>query len=1155
MPALDIADEAFDLLFYTYLTNRHKWLRHKNNNDDDDDGNDNNNNNILACDHPYLTNAGSITSGKRLEHFLQALGNHETPYYDNKKRTEFNDNERMRKADAKAGRPSSIPSEEDLKKREEIDRRRYGQMLDGLLSDGSESEGSDEDEKELEEAVFRAANTAGSPVTSAREINALRPSATSIDYNANSSDTTTSNGATTTSTSFKPEAANHGLDDGFFSRLGSLLKNSLSTSGRGGDGNHQQHQGTSSSSNNNLSFMTNSTNTTTTMSKEDERRLTDLKGRYYYDKFQFTPLDFQSHYQLRKSYIEGLLWNLQYYYKGCVSWEWYYPYHYGPMLSDLVDVDEMLSEISFDDKLGEPLKPYEQLMGCLPPSSAYLLPKPYRWLMKDKTSPIKEFYPESFTVDMNGKRWPWEAVVLLPFIDSERLIGSARSLVKDDMLTEEERRRNEPGDVIVLTHDESLVGKTVAPMSIAGKDNETSEALPGLECFGAITECKAREELYNKTQWNHDENIQQKALFKPELMPGAKVPYPGFPTLKEAPVEGLFRRKIGIDIFGMRSRYRTAVLQMDEELPAFPPPSVLGPKFIGTTVFFRYPFLQEGFVTAVSDAKVTARGLDPPRRWTKQEELGWKLRRDSIQSRFQSGEGRTGSGGWMCPESNVMLSIRPLKGLKIIDGKPVKVYAKVEVEVPLAAALWSPSKPDPRFANVPALLEKNPYNIPSKSARKSDLLSNVLTEEETQTKAPMLDEIFGDSQSSTIAATATDPLLPHHKSADQVPAARGKTLLPDFPGSNTKPDISNAAKGARLLPDFPESNPGGTSGDGGNAAPLLSAQSGLRGFSTNTSALKSLENRRNPLSHTKRSFATQTAMRKVRSGNPRTRAVTAVAIAAASFFSAGVGYQTNAETIGISQFPLQPSILSQNIVTSIRGGGESMHEYDISEEGNSFSPPSPPPLEFAHGTTTLSFTFQGGIIVAVDSRASIGNFVGSKTTQKVLPVNKNILGTMAGGAADCSFWIRRLRSEAKLHELSEGKPISVARASRFLSSALYQNRHLDLSVGTMIMGYDSLGASIYYVDNTGVRIKGDMFAAGSGSTFALGILDTERRYEMTQDEAITLGIKAIRHATFRDAYSGGYIGVYLVTKHGWKKVFSEDLALSVKHYQKDIVDE
>ena len=164
-----------------------------------------------------------------------------------------------------------------------------------------------------------------------------------------------------------------------------------------------------------------------------------------------------------------------------------------------------------------------------------------------------------------------------------------------------------------------------------------------------------------------------------------------------------------------------------------------------------------------------------------------------------------------------------------------------------------------------------------------------------------------------------------------------------------------------------------------------------------------------------------------------------------------------------------------------------------------------------------------------------------------LTIFRNILGTMAGGAADCSFWIRMLRSEAKLHELlHDGRSITVARASRLISNVLYQNRGLDLSVGTMIMGFHPRdGFQIFYVDNTGVRIQGDMFAVGSGSTFALGILDTvERRFDMTEDEdeAVSLGIKTIRHATLRDAGSGGRIGVYLITKEGWRKVFSEDLA-------------
>jgi 20S proteasome subunit beta 5 len=105
----------------------------------------------------------------------------------------------------------------------------------------------------------------------------------------------------------------------------------------------------------------------------------------------------------------------------------------------------------------------------------------------------------------------------------------------------------------------------------------------------------------------------------------------------------------------------------------------------------------------------------------------------------------------------------------------------------------------------------------------------------------------------------------------------------------------------------------------------------------------------------------------------------------------------------------------------------------------------------------------------------------------------------------------------------------------------------------MIMGYDEEGPPrIFYLDNTGKRIEGDMFAVGSGSTFALAILDTEYRQDLSVDEAIALGIKAIRHATFRDAYSGGFINVFLVTNEGWMKVYTEDVARFVPEHQSHI---
>ena len=58
-------------------------------------------------------------------------------------------------------------------------------------------------------------------------------------------------------------------------------------------------------------------------------------------------------------------------------------------------------------------------------------------------------------------------------------------------------------------------------------------------------------------------------------------------------------------------------------------------------------------------------------------------------------------------------------------------------------------------------------------------------------------------------------------------------------------------------------------------------------------------------------------------------------------------------------------------------------------------------MNFNKGTTTIGFTFNGGIIIAVDSRASMGQFIASETVRKVIEINDFLLGTMAGGAADC----------------------------------------------------------------------------------------------------------------------------------------------------------
>merc|ERR1719284_413053 len=197
-------------------------------------------------------------------------------------------------------------------------------------------------------------------------------------------------------------------------------------------------------------------------------------------------------------------------------------------------------------------------------------------------------------------------------------------------------------------------------------------------------------------------------------------------------------------------------------------------------------------------------------------------------------------------------------------------------------------------------------------------------------------------------------------------------------------------------------------------------------------------------------------------------------------------------------------------------------------------------VKMVHGTTTLAFKYQGGVVVAVDSRAPAGAYIASQTVKKVIEINPFLLGTMAGGAADCSFWERYLGMRCRLFELDHKERISVCAASKVLSNITLQYRGYGLSMGTMICGWDKTGPQIYYVDSDGTRLHGPLFSVGSGSTFAYGVLDSGWRADLTVEEAIDLGQRAIFAATYRDAYSGGTVRVYHIDEKGWTRVSETD---------------
>jgi 5'-3' exonuclease len=159
-------------------------------------------------------------------------------------------------------------------------------------------------------------------------------------------------------------------------------------------------------------------------------------------------------------YLKMIAWVFQYYIIELPSWHNYYPWHYAPLMSDLVQTMRNLkaSDISklysFPEK-GEPSLPFVQLLSILPPSSSHLLPSVLGKLMKDpKSKLVKEgIYPLSFKIDLEGKTKEHMGVALLPFADT-KLIKKVYGSVPLKKFTRNEFGKNEK-----FVYDETYTSK------------------------------------------------------------------------------------------------------------------------------------------------------------------------------------------------------------------------------------------------------------------------------------------------------------------------------------------------------------------------------------------------------------------------------------------------------------------------------------------------------------------------------------------------------------------------------------------------------------------------------------------------------------------------------------------------------------------------
>jgi len=161
---------------------------------------------------------------------------------------------------------------------------------------------------------------------------------------------------------------------------------------------------------------------------------------YYQSKFHIEKDDLADFLaKISKAYLEGINWVYNYYYTGCPSWEWFYPFHYAPLAIDLLGH----IQLAYNFNKGRPYRPVEQLMSVLPKQSSHALPAWLRPLLSNPHSDIIDFYPIKFALDSNGFKFAWMGVNLLPFVKEERLLSAINS--KEEEFSESDKRRNQIG--------------------------------------------------------------------------------------------------------------------------------------------------------------------------------------------------------------------------------------------------------------------------------------------------------------------------------------------------------------------------------------------------------------------------------------------------------------------------------------------------------------------------------------------------------------------------------------------------------------------------------------------------------------------------------------------------------------------------------------
>src|SRR4051794_34131071 len=195
--------------------------------------------------------------------------------------------------------------------------------------------------------------------------------------------------------------------------------------------------------------------------------------------------------------------------------------------------------------------------------------------------------------------------------------------------------------------------------------------------------------------------------------------------------------------------------------------------------------------------------------------------------------------------------------------------------------------------------------------------------------------------------------------------------------------------------------------------------------------------------------------------------------------------------------------------------------------GNRQLPPTQGVIEAPHGTTIVAVTFPGGVVMAGDRRATMGNVIAQRDIEKVFPADEYSCVGIAGTAGLAVEMVRLFQVELEHYEKLEGSTLSLDGKANRLSNMIRGNLAMamqGLAVVPLFAGFDlekEVGR-IFSYDVTGGRYEEHSFhSVGSGSIFARGALKKRYREDVSEADAVQLAIDALYDAADDDSATGG----------------------------------